>query len=331
MQCPSPLGNDGSVRPPATRLTLISGLSAYGCSVAPENSINDVSEWRLAGVEPTGLDPKVWLIDPEDNWPWLFKPVPIQGTNRSGEDWAEVIAADIAGLMGIPHAPARLAVRDQERGCIVRKFMEQGWELQHGSSLLSEVVPDFDPKHPDRSGHTLDNIERVLSPLSTPPGLEVEGLSAFGVFAGYLVFDALIANQDRHSNNWGVLRPPPTVGPDRLAPSFDHGSSLGFNVRESERVSRLAEGSVPQWARRGWARQFERRRGEPRDLLRDLASVGLTRAGDQARQHWKRGVAAVDRQAVEDVVFSVPELSDDTANFVTQVILANRELILDYS
>ena len=78
---------DGSVRPLATCLTLISGPSAYGCPVAPGSAINDVSGWRLAGVEPTGLDPKVWLIDPEDNWPWLFKPVPIQGPACSGEDW----------------------------------------------------------------------------------------------------------------------------------------------------------------------------------------------------------------------------------------------------
>lgn len=300
-------------------------------AAAVGKSVNDVSDWRLAGVEPTGLDPKVWLIDPNNKWPWLFKPVPTQGTTPSGEDWAEVIAADLAALIGVPHAEARLAVRDGHRGCIVRKFMEQGWELQHGSSLLSEVVPDFDPKHPDRSGHTLENVERVLRPLSPPSGPEIPPeLSAFGVFAGYLVFDALIANQDRHSNNWGILRPPPGGGPDRLAPSFDHGSSLGFNVRESERTARLTNGSVAQWARRGWARQFERPRGTRRVLLRDLAKAALTRAGEDARHHWEERVTAVDARAVEDVVSSLPELSEATATFVTQAILANRELILDH-
>ena len=299
---------------------------------ATGKSITDVSGWRLAGVEPTGLDPKVWLIDPDDKWPWLFKPVPVQGSQISGEDWAEVIAADIAALLGVPHAEARLAVRGDHRGCIVRKFMEQGWELQHGSALLSEVVPDFDPKHPDRGGHTLVNVERVLESLSPPVGPEIPlGLSAFGVFAGYLVFDALIANQDRHSNNWGVLRPPPGLGPDRLAPSFDHGSSLGFNVSESERLSRLAEGSVAAWARRGWARQFERPRGSPRVALRELADAALTRAGDLPQRHWQERVAAIDPAVVGDLVSSVPELSEATATFTMQVILANRELILDHS
>jgi hypothetical protein len=295
-------------------------------------SIIDVSSWRLAGVEPTGLDPKVWLVDPEDKWPWLFKPVTITEAKVAGEDWAEVIADALATAMGVPHPNARLAVRGKERGCVVRKFMEQGWELQHGSSLLSEVDPDFDPKHVDRSGHTLENIERVLVPLAAPPSSGVPpDLSAFGVFAGYLVFDALIANQDRHSNNWGVLRPPPSTGPDVLAPSYDHGSSLGFNVRESERLARLADGSVPGWARRGWARQFERPRGAPRVPLRDLARAALDRAGTRSEHHWHERVAAVDRQVVEGAVSALPVLSDATASFVTQVVLANRELILDHS
>lgn len=294
-------------------------------------SITDVSEWRLAGVEPTGLDPKVWLIKPQADWPWLFKPVPV-GPNISGEDWAEVIAADLAGLMGIPHSDAELAFRGEQRGCIVRKFMEKDWELQHGSSLLSEVVPDFDPKDPDRSGHSLENIERVLGPLAPPGGSEIPpDFSAFEIFAGYLVFDALIANQDRHSNNWGVLRPPPGSGSDRLAPSFDHGSSLGFNVRESERVTRLSDGSVSDWARRGWARQLERARGAPRVPLRELANEALARAGVAAQRHWRQRVEAVDAQAVDATVSSVPELSEATANFAIQVILANRELILDHS
>jgi HipA-like C-terminal domain len=300
--------------------------------VAAGKSIVDVSTWRLAGVEPTGRDPKFWLVDPEDSWLWMFKPVASAEIKLSGEDWAEVIAAEVADLMGVPHPTARLAVRGEETGCIVRKFMAQGWELQHGSSLLSEVVADFDPEHRDRSGHTLENIERVLRPLSPPPHAEIpQHMSAFGVFAGYLVFDALIANQDRHCNNWGVLRPPPDCGPDTLAPSYDHGSSLGFNVRESERVSRLVKGSVTQWARKGWARQFERPRGAPRILLRDLARTALSRAGGVSERHWRERVAAVDRQAVDDAVSSVPGLSDATASFVMQVILANRELIRDHS
>lgn len=40
------------------------------------------------------------------------------------------------------------------------------------------------------------------------------------------VYDALIANNDRHCDNWGVLSGPKGM---RLAPIYDNGSSLGFN------------------------------------------------------------------------------------------------------
>jgi serine/threonine protein kinase HipA of HipAB toxin-antitoxin module len=50
--------------------------------------------------------------------------------------------------------------------------------------------------------------------------------SAFAQFTGYLVLDALIGHTDRHEENWGVIEG--ITGAKRLAPSFDHASSLGF-------------------------------------------------------------------------------------------------------
>jgi len=96
-------------------------------------------------------------------------------------------------------------------------------------------------------------------------------------------------------------------------------------------MRRLEEGSIRAWARRGWARQFERPRETPRVPLREVADAALKRAGGLAREHWRERVAAIDPAVVEGAVSSVPELSDATATFVTQVILTNRELILDHS
>lgn len=52
-----------------------------------------------------------------------------------------------------------------------------------------------------------------------PSGLS----SALDVFAGYVLLDAWIANQDRHHENWGALRMGTAL---YLAPSFDHGAAL---------------------------------------------------------------------------------------------------------
>lgn len=61
-------------------------------------------------------------------------------------------------------------------------------------------------------------------------------LTAFEAFTGYLVLDALVANQDRHEENWAVLRPLPGGGEVTLAGSYDHGSSLAFNLTDARRI-----------------------------------------------------------------------------------------------
>src|SRR5437762_4016700 len=62
------------------------------------------------------------------------------------------------------------------------------------------------------------------------------------LFVGYLMLDALIGNQDRHHENWGLIIVPEqsTAGfALLLAPSFDHASSLGRNESDEERLRRL--------------------------------------------------------------------------------------------
>lgn len=127
--------------------------------------------------------------------------------------------------------------------------------MQHGALLLADLLPDFATRSKERSGHTLDNIETDLRDVDAPAGSG--GLSAFEVFAGYLVLDALAANQDRHEENWAVLRPLPGEGRLTLAGSYDHGSSLGFNLTDSRRQMHLDRGDVPVFASKARAQRFE--------------------------------------------------------------------------
>lgn len=53
-------------------------------------------EW----VEQMGSKPKFWFRRPEDELPWLFK----FSRERTGEDWAEKISAEIADTLQIPAA-----------------------------------------------------------------------------------------------------------------------------------------------------------------------------------------------------------------------------------
>ena len=71
--------------------------------------------------------------------------------------------------------------------------------------------------------------------------VNVEGIkTAVEVFAGYLMLDAWIANQDRHHENWGLVIVFESEKPKiHLAPTFDHASSLGRNETDKNRQERL--------------------------------------------------------------------------------------------
>jgi hypothetical protein len=54
------------------------------------------------------------------------------------------------------------------------------------------------------------------------------------------MLDALIGNTDRHHENWGLVLQGTSDHQDlRLAPTFDHASSLGRNETDERREARL--------------------------------------------------------------------------------------------
>ncbi len=79
-----------------------------------------------------------------------------------------------------------------------------------------------------------------VPPISMPFGYQSPDAirNVAGVFVGYLMLDALVANQDRHDENWGLILS--DGGSITLAPTFDHASSLGRNESDAERIARLA-------------------------------------------------------------------------------------------
>lgn len=211
--------------------------------------------WVL-GDEQMGSKDKCWVQLPNDSNPWLFKFSRLSAGRVTGEHWAEKIAAEIAALMAIPHAQVELAVLDGRPGSLSQRFSQLSRsgvnvELEHGNALLAGYVTGYDrTKQNKQSDHTLRNIIKVVGSLF--PEDEARS-NALRQLAGYLVFDALILNTDRHHENWGVLR---TVSPDHvvayeIAPSFDHASSLARNESPEKLARWLGEsGRVERYMNR---------------------------------------------------------------------------------
>ncbi|MCT2587464.1 HipA domain-containing protein [Actinophytocola gossypii] len=245
--------------------------------------IVDVSDWLVMSQEPGGAEPKDWIARPSDvkrselDRFWLYKAAKVGELSkyRRHDDVAELLASALAEAIGLPAAKVELACRHDTEGIISRNITPPGWELHSGDVRLSECpgyeTCSLDERPKNRVGHNLVNIGEVLRGCGGPATLANE--PAFSVFAGYLVFDAWIANTDRHAINWAVLE---RDGERRLAPTFDHGSALASGLREDD----LSRHNPVTFARRGMARCFENGRRLP---LVDLALKAVDLGGTQAR------------------------------------------------
>lgn len=218
-----------------------------------------VDRSRAQAVEPLGSKPKFWFL--EGGTRLLFK-AEERGT---GEDWAEVVACCLCRLLGLPHVEYELAVEcdgDQliRPGVVCANMAPPPLTLVLGNELLLGVDPLYPSDERSKCKvrqHTVEAVCDVVSTLAPPDERWTMSLpdgvqSALEVFAGYVMLDAWIANQDRHHENWGAIRDNDTL---RLAPTFDHAAGLARNLADSEREDRLTtedQGrSIAAFVRRG--------------------------------------------------------------------------------
>lgn len=288
--------------------------------MADRYPVIEVRPERVTEPEGMGSKSKFWCSLEDGGANWLFKhPHP-----NSGEHWSEKIAAEAAALMGVEHAKVELAAFGGSRGSISESFTRGGIELIHGNQLLVEAVSDYqgDLKF-SQSRHTLLNIWQALS--ASLPSDRIEG--AKRTFAAYLTLDALIGNTDRHHENWGVQRA--NVGGEediRLAPSFDHASSLGRELLDDRRDMLLDENRVGGYSERGrggiyWD-EGERRGPSPIELAR--------RAGvhPDYRAYFRGAMSRlndIDEGALASIVNGVPDdwMSGSARNFALALMRYN--------
>ena len=211
-----------------------------------------------------GSKEKFWYQQPGQN-AWLFK-YPRENT---GEHWAEKVTAEIAGLLDIRCSRVELAVFQGKPGLITENIVPINCDLIHGNEVLENAIPAHGERELNfhQADHTLENIWLALDKYYEP------AVAAFDVkcqFADYLVLDAVVGNTDRHSENWGIFQnktPPRVVA--NLAPSYDHGSSLGRELTDERREQYLVDNIVGNYVRRGRGQIYRQRsrRQRPSPLM----------------------------------------------------------------
>lgn len=186
----------------------------------------DTSLWkRDEKSQASGTRSKFWLLepgtDPENPIKHLFK-IPTEGT---GGHWAEFVASEVGKRIGFHTAEVKLAEHAGVLGTISKNFRADVEELYEGGDLFLARYEDF-----NRHSLTYYELPHILDIL-VAYDLEKD-------FVGIPVYDALIANNDRHCDNWGVLSSPEGI---RMAPIYDNGSSLGFNETPERKHKMLTD------------------------------------------------------------------------------------------
>jgi hypothetical protein len=293
----------------------------------------DVTDWVETRDEPVGETTKYWLRPPDSDTPedeWLWKVVKVEATGLErvlGHDWSERVATEVARRLDIPASCVQLAYRGNSRGVVSQTFAPHtsGLQLSNASLLLPNVVPGYDGKMKrEVPGYTLDAAFEVLLPYGPPVGAPDEIPDGASAFAGYLMLDAVVGNQDRHHDNWGVIDA--QGGERRIAPAFDQASCLGYQAPETAKEAHLVRGDVQSWARRGRSNHFE---GRPNLVCH--AVDALLRVPSEAAESWVGRLASIADGEWETMVEAVPDdlMSQVDRSFAVEVIRVNKRRVLD--
>ena len=288
---------------------------------------------QAEAVEYLGSKAKFWYRDGDHLM--LFK-AEERGT---GEDWAEKIACEMAALLGLPHVRYEMAYDlDQQRPGVVCASCAPP-PLAHGNQLLLILDPDYpaETQHRYRSrahtvGAVFDVVQRLQMPdpcwrIHAPESID----TAVGVYAGYLMLDAWIANQDRHHENWGAIWDGQHLS---LAPSFDHGAALARNLSDEERDERLTSRDhhrrIAHFARRARSALY----ADSTDA-RPLSTLAAWRAfaarTPYAATIWLQRLEQIEAAAVEAIVDEIPpeRMSAVCRRFTLDLLKENRRRLLE--
>ena len=135
------------------------------------------------------------------------------------EPFNEVAASLICDALGLPHVDYRLIYIDDYPYSVCEDFTSVDVEFVPAEQILSTVSKEANESS---YSHLLWAAKRLGIP-NVEPFLDK-----------MIVFDYLIANEDRHTNNFGFLRDSHSLSWIGPAPFFDNGSSFGFDKLDEE-------------------------------------------------------------------------------------------------
>lgn len=113
------------------------------------------------------------------------------------EFWSEIVASQLGTLLRLPVLHYDIASFEDKIGCISQNMIETGKEeLIEGVRLVIEIDANF--KFTCKKNH---HISKIIDSLKN------KGVGEYKLLViEMLLFDCIIGNTDRHSENWGLIK-----------------------------------------------------------------------------------------------------------------------------
>lgn len=131
---------------------------------------------------------------------------------------SEKLAYEIAKVLGYDCAKIELAVDNDNKIGVLNYYFSDRFNAPH-TDIVAYLNKDTKERN---SYYTISNIKSVLDDIDT---------DLFKNFIKIMIFDALIGEQDRHEENWGITE---KQGKSFISPLYDNGDSL---LREFRNIS----------------------------------------------------------------------------------------------
>ena len=168
------------------------------------------------------------------------------------EALCEVIASRIASRLGINHVEYSVIWENEEPFSLCEDFITRDTELISASHIMNAFKK---PNNLSEYEYYIQCAEKLgVSNIRK----EVEKM---------IVLDFIIANEDRHFNNFGLVRNAVTLEWIGAAPIFDCGTSLWYNTQES-RIKPLAPSLQ--------GKPFKKTHAEQIHLVKDFSWIDLS-------------------------------------------------------
>ena len=187
--------------------------------------VQDISSLSLLSPDNTsdGWLKKKWIIDGGER-------VLLKGGSGpyQQEPFNEVLASEICKRLGLPHVEYSIAEHDGRYYSACKDFVTTDTELVSAWHIRNVLKKE---NSVSEYHHLLTCCEKLG--MKHIPEIEQSLCQMF-------VVDSIIANSDRHFNNFGFIRDANTLEWQGLAPIFDTGTSLFHDSSDSDLQKGLA-------------------------------------------------------------------------------------------